>query len=229
MLRGSRIIRRPGFIAIIAVFAVLGAHSLNPRELYNEMYPVETLKRDTFRICHEANPSFIRAVKNDREACFDSMPNAIEVALGRIPPAGEVTVASLLDPAHQAELLIQLAAIPPRQPVTVPRSFSNTALLQPLAPCAKGNAAAPGVPGLPPAPGSGRAASLNTTVLGNLPPLPSNSAVAWQAQPGLPLAPGVAGTDNGTAFDPVSTPDVGDKGPPAIVPLAPGTGCNDGA
>lgn len=225
-------IRRPGFIAIVAAAAVLiGAHSLNPRELYNEMYPVETLKRDAFHICHDANPSFIRAVKNDREACFDSMPNAIEVALGRIPPAGEVTVASLLDPAHQAELLIQLAAMPPRQPVTVPRSFSNTALLQPLAPCAKGNAPAPAAkaPGLPSPPGSGRAASLNTTVLGNLPPLPSNSAVAWQAPPALPLALGVAGTDNGTAFDPISSPDVGDKGPPAIVPLAPGTGCNDGA
>jgi len=223
-------IGRTGFIAIVAFTAVIGAHSLNPRELYNEMYPVETLKRDAFHICHEANPSFIRAVKNDREACFDSMPNAIEVALGRVPPAGEVTVASLLDPAHQAELLIQLAAMPPQQPVTVPRSFANTALLQPLAPCAKGNApAAAKAPGLPPLPDAGRAASLNTTVLGNLPPLPPNNAVAWQAQPALPLAPGVAGIDNGTAFDPVSTPDVGDKGPPAIVPLAPGTGCNDGA
>ena len=51
------------------------------------------------------------------------------------------------DTANQAEVTqifgTTLAAMPPRQPVTVPRSFSNTALLQPLAPCAKGNAPAP--------------------------------------------------------------------------------------
>jgi hypothetical protein len=75
-------------------------------------------------------------------------------------------------------------------------------------------------------PGPGRAAALDKTVLNNLPLLvvPGQKPVAWQALP-----PGVAGTANGTAFDPVSTPDVGDKGPPAIVPLAPATACNDGA
>jgi hypothetical protein len=225
-------IGRKGFIAIAAVSIVIGAHSLNPHELYNEMYPVETLKRDTFRICHESDPTFIRAVKEDREACYDSMPNAIEVALGRVRRGGVVTVASLLDPSRQAELLIQLAAMPPRQPITVPRSFANTALGQTLSPCAKDGppasaaAVAPGTPGLPLPPNSGRAAPLGATVLRNLPPIPhpEKNAVAWQA-----LSPGIAGTANGTAFDPVSTPDVGDKGPPAIVPLAPGSGCNDGA
>jgi hypothetical protein len=224
-------IGRAGFIAIAVASVLIGAHSLNPRELYNEMYPVETLKRDTFRICNAADPTFIRAVKVDREACYDSMPNAIEVALGRIHPGGAVTVASLLDPSRQAELLIQLAAMPPRQPITVPRSFANAALAHALSPCAKDGPPAPtaavtlGTPGLPPS--SGRAATLGgNTVLGNLPPLPQSaqSPVAWQA-----LSPGIAGTANGTAFDPVSTPDVGDKGPPAIVPLAPGTACNDGA
>ena len=156
----------------------------------------------------------------------------IEVALGRVRRGGVVTVASLLDPSRQAELLIQLAAMPPRQPITVPRSFANTALGQTLSPCAKDGppasaaAVAPGTPGLPLPPNSGRAAPLGATVLRNLPPIPhpEKNAVAWQA-----LSPGIAGTANGTAFDPVSTPDVGDKGPPAIVPLAPGSGCNDGA
>jgi hypothetical protein len=224
-------IGRAGFIAVAVVSVVIGAHSLNPRELYNEMYPVETLKRDTFRICHAADPTFIRAVKVDREACYDSMPNAIEVALGRARAGGAVTVASLLDPSRQAELLIQLAAMPPRQPITMPRSFANAASVNALSPCAKDGrpapvAAAPGTPGLAPSPGLGRAATLDTTVLSNLPPIPhpAQSPVAWQA-----LSPGIAGTANGTAFDPVSTPDVGDKGPPAIVPLAPGTACNDGA
>ncbi|HXP05694.1 MAG TPA: hypothetical protein VN808_16355 [Stellaceae bacterium] len=223
-------IGRTGFIAIAVVSALFGAHSLNPRELYNEMYPVETLKRDTFRICNAVDPAFVRAFKVDRETCYDKMPNAIEVALGRVRPGSQIS-AALLDPSRQAELLIQLAAMPPRQPVTVPQSLANAA----LQPCAKNDAPAPavaatlGAPSLPPA--SARGATLSTTVLGNLPPIPrsAQNAVASRQQAPQPLAPGVAGTANGIGFDPVSTSDVGDKGPPAIVPLAPATACNDGA
>ena len=217
-------IGRRGFIAIAVVSAFMGAHSLNPRELYNEMYPIETLKRDAFGICHAANPSFIRAFKDDRETCYDSMPNAIEVALGRVHPGAQLKAS--LDPARQAELLIQLAAMPPRQPVVVSPSLGNG-----LAPCAKkGPAAATAAPSLPPptAPGG---TPLGKTVLGNLPPIPqaAPNAVAPTPQAPQPLAPGVAGTANGIGFDPVSSSDVGDKGPPAIVPLAPTTACNDGA
>jgi len=224
-------IGRTGFVAIAVVSALFGAHSLNPRELYNEMYPVETLKRDTFRICNAVDPAFVRAFKVDRETCYDKMPNAIEVALGRVRPGSQIG-GSLLDPSRQAELLIQLAAMPPRQPVTVPQSLANAA----LQPCAKDGAlapaaaAAPGAPSLPP-PASARGAALGTTVLGNLPPIPQSAqnALASRQQAPRPLAPGVADTVNGIGFDPVSTSDVGDKGPPAIVPLAPATACNDGA
>jgi hypothetical protein len=217
-------IGRKSFVAIALVSGLIGAHSLNPRELYNEMYPVETLKRDAFGICHAANPSFIRAFKDDRETCYDSMPNAIEVALGRVHPGAQIN-ASLLDPSRQAELLIQLAAMPPRQPVVVPPSLGNG-----LVPCAK-NAPAPtaAAPSLPPP--AGHPATTDKTILGNLPPLPQSGQkpAAARAQAPQPLAPGVAGTANGLGFDPVSTSDVGDKGPPAIVPLTPATACNDGA
>jgi hypothetical protein len=218
-------IGRGGFIAIAVVSALMGAHSLNPRELYNEMYPVETLKRDAFGICHAANPSFVRAFKDDRETCYDSMPNAIEVALGRVHPGAQLKAS--LDPARQAELLIQLAAMPPRQPVVVSPLLGNG-----LAPCAK-NGPAPAAataPGLPP-PAAPGGATLGKTALGNLPPIPqaTQNAVAPTPQAPTPLAPGVAGTANGIGFDPVSTSDIGDKGPPAIVPLAPATACNDGA
>jgi hypothetical protein len=226
-------IGKKSFVAIALVSGFIGAHSLNPRELYNEMYPVETLKRDTFRLCHQVDPTFIRAVKVDREACYDSMPNAIEVALGRVHPNGALAIASLLDPSHQAELLIQLAAMPPRQAVTMPRSFTNPDGTLPPCPAngppAVAAATTPG-PGAP-VPSPGRTATLgNRTTLGNLPPIPQpvQSPLAPKATL-TPLSPGAAGTANGTAFDPVSTSDVGDKGPPAIVPLAPVSGCNNGA
>jgi hypothetical protein len=217
-------IGKTGFVAIAVVSALFGAHSLNPRELYNEMYPVETLKRDTFRICNAVDPAFVRAFKVDREACYDKMPNAIELALGRVHRGSQIN-ASQLDASQQAELLIQLAAMPPRQSVVVSPSLGNG-----LTPCAK-NAPAPtaAAPGLPPP--AGRPAAANKTILGNLPPIPQSgqNAAASRQEPPQPLAPGLAGTANGMGFDPVSTSDVGDKGPPAIVPPAPATACNDGA
>jgi hypothetical protein len=225
-----------GFVAIVLVAAGVATHPLNPRELYNEMYPVETLKRDAFHICNDADPTFVRAVKVDREACYDSMPHAIEVALGRIHTNGALTMADLLDPLHQAEL-IQIVSTPPRQPITAPRSFANTEWARALSPPCGGVAQAQpaavalNTPGLPPT-GSGRAAPPNSVIASNLPPLAhaEQTGVARQAPP--PAIPLTAGTPRGTnpatgaqAFNPLPSPDVGDSSPPAIVPLAPGGNC----
>jgi len=219
-------IGRAGFVAIAVLSASVGAHSLNPRELYNEMYPVETLKRDAFHICHDADPTFVRAVKVDREACYDSMPNAIEVALGRIKPGGALTMAALLDASHQHELL-QILASEPRQPITAPQTFANTHWVQALTPaCGDADSRPPaalaalGATGLPPPPGSGRAAVLNTAALPGVPVLP-------HASPPAPLSLTANEPKSAPAqlFDPISSPDIGDKGPPAIVPVMPGKAC----
>ena len=136
MGRTHRLPGRIWLFAIAAAFALVGAQSIHPRELYDQMYPIEALKRDAFHICNEANPAFIRAVGADREACFNSMPHIIAVALGRVrrPDLSELAT---LDPPHQVELLMTLAAMPPRQPITAPRSFQNTSWMRALArPCA---------------------------------------------------------------------------------------------
>jgi hypothetical protein len=218
-------IGKTGFvvIAVISAGIGIGAHSINPRELYNEMYPVETLKRDTFHICHDADPTFVRAVKVDREACFDSMPNANEVALGRIHAGGALTMSALLDPAHQHELL-QVVSTPPRQPVTAPQTFDNTQWARALSPACPGNevhspaAVALAEPGLPLPPGSGRADSLASTI-------PDNPPLLWH--PATAFGPGRQAGDPGAAppFAPLTSPDVGDKGPPAIVPVLPSANC----
>jgi hypothetical protein len=222
------------FVAVAVISAGIGAHSLNPRELYNEMYPVEALKRDAFHICNDANPTFIRAVKVDREACYDSMPEAIEQALGRVRPSSALAKSALLDPSRQAELLIELASIPPRQPITAPRSFTDTAWARSLTPCGPTGthaAATPpsGAPSLPPSPGSSR-----TVNLGNLPPIPSpqRSGLTRPAVVTIPPAPSAASATPSTSadssdtlpsFEPLPSPDIGDRGPPAIVPVQPGT------
>src|SRR6185437_15763784 len=161
--------------AIAVVSAVIGASSLDPRALYNEMYPVEAVKRDAFHICHDADPTFVRAVKIDREACFDGMPNVIAIALGRVRPSAALAIAALLDPSRQAELLLTLASMPPRQPVTVPKSFANTAWARALSHgCDDKTAISPaGLSSGPPSvAGSARTAALDTTIRGNLPALP---------------------------------------------------------
>jgi hypothetical protein len=227
------------FVAVAVVSAVIGAHSLNPRELYNEMYPVETIKRDAFHICGESDPTFVRAVGADRTACFDSMPHAIAIALGLVRPGGALETAALVDPSRQAELLMTLAAMPPRQPITTRRSFANTDWTRALAPCDDKNITpvvgykAPSL--LPPAPGTGRSAVLDGVVIGNLPPGPraaQASSAGRGALPVMPLVngkampPAIDGDKHGAAFAPLPAPDVGDSAQPVIVPLAPAAACS---
>jgi hypothetical protein len=179
-------------------------------------------------------------VKADREACFEAMPHAIAVALGRVRPGAAQTVAALLDPAHQAELLLTLAAMPPRQPVTVPRSFTNTAWTRALSPACDDKTATTAASGPPSASGNARTAALDSTIRGNLPSLAgaARAGVTQQREP-LPVIPLVRGGSGSpeqggddrpiaAASEPVVT-DLGDKGPPAIVPLAPAGGCGGGA
>lgn len=227
---------RTGFIAVALVSAAIGAHSLNLRDLYHEMYPLEPVKQDAFRICDDSDPTFVRAVGTEREACYNKMPHVMAVAMGRIKPGGALSREALVDPSREAELLMTLAAIPPRQPVTAPRSFSDTAWLRALSPACGDRQAVPALAfaapgGLPPAPGTGRAAALNDFARGKLPALPRAAAAAGRnAAPVVALSPGhlgatADGADTVAGFDPLPAPDIGDLAAPAIVPLAPAKSC----
>jgi hypothetical protein len=142
---------------------------------------------------------------------------------------------ALTDPSREAELLLTLAAMPPQQPITAPRSFSNTAWVRALIPTcdAKGSpAVAYTAPkGLPPAPGVGRAAALDSVIRGNLPALPHPTQPGSAPRNPLPVislgpaAPSSGAEDKTAAFAPLPAPDIGDEAPPAIVPLAPSTTC----
>jgi hypothetical protein len=134
-LKNTRMrLRRIALVAVALISAGIGAHRLNPRQLYSEMYPVEPVKRDAFHICDETDPTFVRAVGGEREACYQKMPHAMAVAMGRVKPGGALSIQALSDPSREAELLMMLAATPPRQPITAPRSFSNTAWVRALSP-----------------------------------------------------------------------------------------------
>jgi hypothetical protein len=227
-------------VATAAVFAAIGAHSLNPRELFREMYPLEPVKQDAFHICDESDPTFVRAVGVEREACYNKMPHIMAVAMGRAQPGGALSLEALTDPSREAELIMTLAAIPPQQPITEPRLFSNTAWVRALTPSCGQKPALPAVAfndarGLPPPPGSGRAMALDGVIRGNLPPLARSAEPALGSQqpkplPIIALVPGqltaAPAADKTASFAPLPAPDIGDETSPAIVPLAPATSCS---
>lgn len=229
-------------MATALIFAAIGAHSLNPRELFREMYPLEPVKQDAFHICDESDPTFVRAVGAEREACYNKMPHIMAVAMGRVRPGGALSMEALTDPSREAELIMTLAALPPQQPITEPRLFSNTAWVRALTPACGHKPIVPAIAyddakALPPPAGSGRAATLDNVIRGNLPPLPrpaQTAAARPQPLPVIPLTagrpaaalPASASTDKTAAFAPLPAPDIGDEATPAIVPLAPATSCS---
>ena len=230
-LQSFSTIGRIGFAAVALISAVIGAHSLNLRELYHEMYPLEVVKREAFHICNEADPTFVRAVGADREACYNSMPHVMAVAMGRVRPVGALSMQAMTDPSREAELLMELAAMPPRQPITEPRSFANTAWLRALSPPCDAKNPLPAIGDEPS--GTGGPAAIGGVLRNKLPlvheveaqtarsdPLPVISLTERQTLPAPTSAGGKAAVS-----DSLTVPDVGDKGPPAITPLAPATSC----
>ena len=77
-----------GVVATLAALPLVTAvHNVDLRELYNEMYPVDALKRDAFQLCHESDPTFVRLVQADRENCYNRMPESFALAIGRVRPS----------------------------------------------------------------------------------------------------------------------------------------------
>jgi hypothetical protein len=221
-------------VAVALISAGIGAYTLKPRELFSQMYPIEPVKRDAFHICDDTDPTFIRAMGGEREACYNKMPHAMAVAMGRIKPGGALSIQAMTDPSREAELLMMLAATPPRQPITAPRSFSNTAWVRALSPPCEVKAASPVATAatLPPAPGAGRAAALDSAIRDNLPPLPRPVPTSDPQRSQLPLialapnhpAPGSASGGAGSATVagavPLPAPDIDEDAAPVIVPIA---------
>src|SRR5580658_4576016 len=113
MLLRPRLFGKTGVAAGALIFAAIGAHTLKPRALFHERYPLEPVKQDAFRICDDSDPTFVRAVGTEREACYNKMPHVMAVAMGRVTPGGALSTQALIDPSREAELLMTLAAMPP--------------------------------------------------------------------------------------------------------------------
>ena len=79
---GSQMFAKLGFAAVALLTVVTTARSVDLHKTYDEMYPANGLKREVFTLCHDTDPLFIRAVKADREACFERIPSNIAMVIG---------------------------------------------------------------------------------------------------------------------------------------------------
>jgi hypothetical protein len=84
------------------------------RQLYNEMYPVNGLRRDVLSLCHEVQPTFVRAIEADRVGCYDSMPDPVELAIGWVRTSSRLAALHRPTPVEVAERLL-VAAIQERR------------------------------------------------------------------------------------------------------------------
>jgi hypothetical protein len=100
---------KASFAAGALICAAVAFSSVNFRQLYNEMYPVNGLRRDVLNLCHEAEPTFIRAIDADRIGCYDSMPDPVELAIGWVRTSSRLAAMHKPTPVEVAERLLVAA------------------------------------------------------------------------------------------------------------------------
>lgn len=101
---------KASFAAGALICAAVTFYSVDFRQLYNEMYPVNGLRRDVLNLCHQAEPTFIRAIEVDRIGCYDGMPDPVDLAIGWIRTSDRLAAMHKPTPVETAERLL-IAAI----------------------------------------------------------------------------------------------------------------------
>ena len=122
--------------AALVIAAVAGLSRVDYRELYDEMYPVNGLRRDVLNLCHDAKPTFVRALQADRINCYDGMPEPVAVAIDWVRTSARLAAMRHPTPVEQAEKLLIEATLRGREDLLEPRHFTGY-VVQPAAvqPC----------------------------------------------------------------------------------------------
>jgi hypothetical protein len=112
--------------AAALIAAAVSLSRVDYRATYDEMYPVNGLKRDVLGLCHQARPTFIRAVQTDRVGCYDSMPDAVDLAIGWVRTSDRLAALRRLPtPIDLAERVLAEAVIQGRLGVPELRRFTG--------------------------------------------------------------------------------------------------------
>ncbi len=197
------------------------------------MYPVNGLRRDVLNLCHQAQPTFVRAIRESRDNCYDSMPDPVELAIGWVRTSSRLeAMRQPLTPVERAERLLVEAAAQGRFGALGPRRFTGyetmpAAVLRPCEDPAKGRAAT--ALALP----NDRAANDRLarqiaggqeTALAALGLAPRDARPDPPHEPGLPVLPLGGATASGRR-DHAPTAGLGDSSGLSLAPPAATPGC----
>ena len=112
--------------AVLVIAAVAGLSRVDYRDLYDEMYPVNGLRRDVLNLCHDAKPTFVRALETDRVACYDGMPGPVAVAIDWVRTSARLAAMRRPTPIEQAEKLLVEATLRGREELLgAPQQFTG--------------------------------------------------------------------------------------------------------
>ena len=121
--------------AVLVIAAVAGLSRVDYRGLYDEMYPVNGLRRDVLNLCHDAKPTFVRALETDRVACYDGMPGPVAVAIDWVRTSARLAAMRRPTPIEQAEKLLVEATLRGREELLgAPQQAAQKSVLQSSAP-----------------------------------------------------------------------------------------------
>ena len=102
--------------AVAVIAAVVSLSRVDYRELYDEMYPVNGLRRDVLHLCQDVKPTFVRALQTDRVSCYDSMPDPVEIAIGWVRTSSRLALMRRPTAVELAEKFLVEATMPARRP-----------------------------------------------------------------------------------------------------------------
>lgn len=125
-----------GLAVVLLVCAAVPMSQVNYGELYNEMYPVNGLKRDVLNLCTSAKATFVRAVASDRVNCYDSMPDNVDLAIGWVRTTDRLLAEKVPSAVDVAEKLLADMAARQRFGLTGQPEFTGYVTMPPAArPC----------------------------------------------------------------------------------------------
>src|SRR6478672_10500287 len=116
---------KSSILAVAVIAAVMGLSRVDYRDLYNEMYPANGLRRDVLNLCQDFKPTFVRALETDRIGCYDSMPDPVERAIGWVRTTTRLAAMRHPTPVEQAEKLLVEATLRGREELPQPLQFTG--------------------------------------------------------------------------------------------------------
>lgn len=124
-----------GLAIVVAICAAVPLSRIDYHELYNEMYPVNGLKRDVLGLCTATKATFVRALRSDRIGCYDSMPDSVDLAIGWVRTSERLALMKPPTAIERAEKMLAEALMRRRLGLPGPQFTGYIATPEAARPC----------------------------------------------------------------------------------------------